>query len=132
MVPPDCLQRSRLQELEDSIVLKGGRMKSLMIPPWLSQVCGNREHLRTAVLILTPADATPPKHFKFLYAKKQPRTASFCPLTLSSVRPLIRIVTSANWEDIAMENWKWRFDIDLTKVVSATDMPWHPGDTLSV
>ena len=133
LIAPDVLPQLRLKELAEATVLKGERQKNLVRPPWLARVCEGREALRGATLIMEPAAGGPARHYKFLYAKKSPQSASFSPVWLSEAHPVpMQTITGANWEEIAMESWVRRFDIDVTQVVHWKDMPWLADDRLSV
>ena len=88
MTPPDILPLHRRQEIANAVVVKGGKHNGMHKPSWLPQICRNRDALKSAVVILRPASGAPARHYKFLFAKKTPQSASFSPFDTFSRAPM--------------------------------------------
>ena len=93
-------------------------------PDWLASVCWNRAVFCGTVFVVVQGEQR--MYYKFLYATQTPQNIVFAPLTL--VEPYVD--TDQNWEDAAVERWRWQFDCDVLKFVHGFELSDVPVERL--
>ena len=112
------LQDHELKELDSMSILVKEKAKE---PWWLSTVADCRSAFDgTAVVIGSGAEA---RFYKFLYAKKSPRSAVFCPLALEEPDPSEVLQLDYDGDQVsALQTWQYTFtcarlDIEEARVI---------------
>ena len=91
-------------------------------PPWLATICKPRDFFRGAVLVFEGAAGD--LYYVCTFARQSPGYhAEFSQVYMAEAQPQECVVTSDNWEDLWMEPWGHRFEVDCDSSLSWDKMP---------
>ena len=98
-------------------------------PWWLSVVANCRDSFRDTAVVIGRGDAA--RFYKFLYAKKAPRGAVFCPLVLREPEHT-RVLGLAEHIGREASTWRYTFSCERMNTMEAWQIDSDPASTVSV
>ena len=99
-------------------------------PAWLASVCLHRQEFQDTALVVRNGDIV--EVFKFVFAYKKPYHAMF--QKLSPIDEFVRtpVVTSENWEELAMSSWRRRYSVEPGQYRREHELGWVRSSVVSL